>query len=118
MSIPLELTFRDIPPSDAVATAIRESLDRLGKFSDRVQRCIAVVERPHHSQRHGQAFHVRLEIVVPDRVVTVARDPGDEDSHTNVYAAISDAFRAARRQLQDHAEIQRGDVKTHVSTES
>ncbi|MBL0215298.1 MAG: HPF/RaiA family ribosome-associated protein [Myxococcales bacterium] len=114
MSIPLELTFRDMPPSDAVATAIRDALDRLAKVSDRLQRCVAVVERPHQSQRHGQAFHVRLELVVPDRVVTVAHDPGDADAHENVYAAIADAFRAARRQLQDHAEIQRGDVKTHA----
>jgi ribosome-associated translation inhibitor RaiA len=114
MSIPLDLTFRDMEASDAVATAIRESLDRLGKFYDRIQRCGVVVERPHQSQKHGQGFHVRLQIEVPDRVFTIDRDPGQDDDHTNVYVAIGDAFRVARRQLHDHAEIIRGDVKSHA----
>lgn len=114
MSIPLDLTFRDMEPSEAVTAAIRTSLDRLGRISDRILRCVAVVEKPHASQRHGQGFHVRLELTVPDRVIAISRDPGEDDDHMNVYVAIGDAFRAARRQLHDHAEIQRGDVKTHA----
>jgi ribosome-associated translation inhibitor RaiA len=114
MSIPLDLTFRDMEPSEAVTATIRNSLDRLGKIYDRIQRCAVVVERPHQSQKQGQGFHVRLEIVVPDRVFTIGRDPAYDDEHMNVYVAISDAFRAARRQLHDHAEIIRGDVKSHA----
>jgi hypothetical protein len=114
MSIPLDLTFRDMEPSEAVTTTIRSSLDRLGKIFGRIQRCVVVIERPHHSQRHGQGFHVRLQLVVPDRVFTIARDPAHDDEHMNVFTAIGDAFRAARRQLQDHAEIIRGDVKSHA----
>lgn len=114
MSIPLDLTFRDMEPSEAVTTAVRTSLDRLGKISNRILRCVAVVERPHHSQRHGQGFHVRLELVIPDRVIAISRDPGEDDDHTNVYVAIGDAFRAARRQLNDHEQILRGEVKTHA----
>lgn len=114
MSIPLDLTFRNMEPSGAVATTIRQALARLGKVYRRIERCTVVVERPHQSQRHGQGFHVRLEITVPDHVVTIARDPAHDDAHTNIYIAIADAFRAARRQLQDHFEIIRGDVKAHA----
>lgn len=114
MSIPLDLTFRDMEPSEAVTTTIRTSLDRLAKVYDRIQRCIVVVERPHQSQRHGQGFHVRLQLVVPDRVFTIGRDPAHDDEHMNVFTAIGDAFRAARRQIHDHAEIIRGDVKSHA----
>ena len=114
MSILLDLTFRDMEPSEAVTSAIRTSLDRLGRIHDRIQRCVVVVERPHHSQRHGQGFHVRLELVVPDRVFTIARDPAHDDEHMNVFTAIGDAFRVARRQLQDHAQIIRGEVKFHA----
>jgi len=114
MSIPLDLTFRDMEPSEAVTATIRNSLDRLCKIYDRIQRCVAVVQRPHHSQRNGQGFHVRLQIIVPDRVITIGRDPAHDDKHMNVYVAIGDAFRAARRKLHDHAEILRGDVKSHA----
>lgn len=114
MSIPLDLTFRDMEPSDAVTSAIRTSLDRLGRLFDRVQKCVAVIERPHHSQRQGQGFHVRLELVVPDKVIAINRDPAYDDEHMNVYLAIGDAFRAARRQLHDHAAIVRGEVKSHA----
>jgi ribosome-associated translation inhibitor RaiA len=114
MSIPLDLTFRDMEPSDAVTAAIQHALDHLSAVFSRIQRCSVVVERPHQSKRHGQGFHIRLEIVVPDRVINVARDPGHGDDHVNVYVAINDAFHAARRQLHDHAEIIRGDVKAHA----
>ncbi len=114
MSIPLDLTFRDLAGSDAVKGAIQSALDRLGTIYDRIQRCVVVIERPHQSQRHGQGFHVRLQIVMPDRVITIGRDPAHDDDHTNIYVAISDAFRSARRQLHDHAEIMRGEVKSHA----
>lgn len=114
MAIPLDLTFRDMEPSDAVTAVIRERLGRLEKAHARIHRCVAVVEHPHHSQRHGQSFHVRLELSVPEHVIAVSHDPELDPTHTNVYAAIDDAFRAARRQLQDHARIRRGDVKSHV----
>lgn len=113
MSIPLDLTFRDMEPSDAVTAAIRTSLDQLGAHCDKIQRCEVVVERPHHSKRHGQPFHVRIELAVPERVISVAHDPGDEAAHGNVYTAIHDAFHAARRQVDDHMQILRGHVKHH-----
>jgi hypothetical protein len=39
----------------------------------------------------------------------VSRALGEED----MYAALRDAFDAARRQLDDHAREQRGEVKHH-----
>jgi ribosome-associated translation inhibitor RaiA len=114
MSIPLDLTFRDMPPSDAVTADVRRWVDHLERFADRVQRCTVVIERPHQSHRHGQQFHVRIELSVPDHPIEVARDPQRDGAHEDIYVAIADAFRAARRQLQDHAQIRRGDVKLHV----
>jgi ribosome-associated translation inhibitor RaiA len=114
MHIPLDLTFRDMDSSAAVTEAVQRLVDRLAKFDHRIQRCAVVVERPHQHHRSGQQFHVRIELTVPDRTITVARDAGLDASHEDIYIAIADAFRAAKRQLQDHAQIQRGDVKTHV----
>jgi ribosome-associated translation inhibitor RaiA len=114
MTVPLEITFRGMSPSPAVETSVRQWLDRLAVQFDRIQRCEVVIEVPHRSQQKGQTFRVRVELVVPDKVIEVARDPGIDHAHEDVYVAITDAFRAARRQLQAHAQIIRGEVKHHA----
>lgn len=113
MQVPVDITFRGMEPSQAVDAAVRHCVERL-HTSPRVLRCDVVIELPHHSQRHGQAFHVRIDLAVPGRTISVSRDAGHDLSHADVYVAIAHAFRAARRQLQDLADIQRGDVKLHA----
>ena len=114
VSTPVDITFRGMEPSTAVETSINEWVERLEHAFDRIERCAVVVEIPHRHQRQGNTFHVRVDLMVPDHVITASRDPGLDHTHEDVYVAISDAFRAARRQLQDHARIQRGDVKLHA----
>lgn len=101
-------------PSPAVEAAIERWVERLDHKFARIQRCSVVIEVPHRSQRQGQTFHVRIDLAVPDRTLTVNRDPGLDPAHEDVYVAIADAFRAVRRQLLDHAAIQRGEVKLHA----
>lgn len=114
MPVSLEVTFRDMPSSDSVIAAAQRWANRLGKLDSRIERCTVVVDRPHQRHRHGQQFHIRIELVRPDRTITVARDPGLDGAHEDIYVAIADAFRAARRQLLDHTQIRRGDVKIHA----
>lgn len=114
MKTPVDITFRGMDSSSAVEASIHEWAARLDHSFDRIERCDVVVEIPHRHQRQGQTFHVRIEIAVPNHVITVSRDPGLDPKHEDVYVAVADAFRAARRQLQDHARIERGDVKLHA----
>ena len=112
MQSPLEITFRGMSPSSSVEGAIQRWVGRLEHDYDRLQRCSVVVEMPHQQHRHGNQFHVHIDLSVPGREIAVSRDPANA-AHEDVYVALSDAFRAARRQLQDHARIRRGDVKNH-----
>lgn len=66
-----------------------------------------MIDLPHRHQRQGRDFRVRVELAVPDRIIVVSQESED------IYVSIADAFHAARRQLQDHARIRRGDVKRH-----
>jgi ribosome-associated translation inhibitor RaiA len=111
---PVDIRFRGMTPSPAVEAAVHRWVERLARAFDRIIHCEVVIEEPHRSQRHGQGFHVRVEVAVPDCTIAVSRDPGLDPAHENVYVALNDAFRAARRQLQDHARIRRGDVKLHA----
>lgn len=113
MQFPVDITFRGMGTSPSVEASVRRWAERLDHVFDRIVRCAVVIEVPHKSHRHGQTFHVRVEVVIPARTISVDRDPGRDPGHEDVYVAIADAFRAARRQLQDHARIARGEVKHH-----
>jgi len=109
MQIPLEITFRDIPRSDAIESRIREKAGRLERFHDRIMSCRATVESPQQRKHQGKLYCVHLDIKIPGGGEIVANRAQDED----VFVAIRDAFNAAVRQLEEHNRIRRGDVKAH-----
>ncbi|TXT24361.1 MAG: sigma 54 modulation protein/ribosomal protein S30EA [Gallionellaceae bacterium] len=108
MQTPLQITIRNIASSEALEKRIREKAEKLGEFYDHITSCRVVVGEPHKHQRQGKQFNVRVDIGLPGREIVATRDH-DED----VYVALRDAFDAAKRQLEDYARQQRGDVKTH-----
>ena len=102
MQLPLQITFRGLPHSDALETAIRERAVKLDRFHPRITSCRVVVEQAGRHQQQGKQFVVRLDIGVHDELL--AQD---------AMVAVRDDFDAARRKLEDHAREQRGDVKHH-----
>ncbi len=113
MQVPLQITFRDIPPSPAIEARIREQVERLERFHSRMIRCRVVVESPHRHHHKGHLYHVGIEITVPGGEIVVNREAHEDHSHEDAYVAVRDAFMAAGRQLEDYARKQRGDVKVH-----
>jgi len=95
-------------PSPAVEAAVTHWAERLAHLYSRIELCRVWIDLPHRHRRRGALFQVRISLAVPGNEIAVAHDHG----HADVYLALADAFLAARRQLQDHARIRRGDVKT------
>ena len=95
MQLPLQITIRDFPQSEALEARIREKAAKLEEFHPRITRCRVTVEemRKHHQQ--GRHFQVSLDVRVPGREIAV-NNARDED----VYVALRDAFDAAKRQLE------------------
>jgi ribosomal subunit interface protein len=114
MQLPLQITFRHMDSSDAVATRIRERAEELERFFDRIISCRVVVECPNPRQHQGNLFRVRVDIRVPGREIVVGRDPAAHHAHEDVYVAIRDAFDGTRRLLEDYVREGRGDVKLHT----
>ena len=81
--------------------------------STRSCRAAFAVERQHRRHHQGNLFRVRLDITVPGREIVVGRESKPRRSHQDISVAIHDAFAAARRQIEDHARIYRGEVKLH-----
>ena len=136
MILPVQITFRNMPPSDAVAARVQEEAEKLDEFYKRITSCRVIVEAPHRHHILGEQVHVRIELAVPGGEIVVRHEPslhstlqhssGEEwekhleahPQHKDIGVAIRDAFKAARRQLQDYARRQRGQVKVHDGTSS
>jgi ribosomal subunit interface protein len=97
MQIPLQITVRDVPHSDAIDARIRDKVQGLGRFHPRITSCRVTIAqaRKHHQQ--GRQFEVRIDLRVPGRSAIVTTRQHDED----MYVALRDAFTSAARQLQD-----------------
>jgi ribosomal subunit interface protein len=106
MEIPIQITFRGMANSAALEAAIRERAAKLDRFHHHVMSCRAVIEEEARHKSQGKLFVVRLDIKVAGGEVAVNREHSED-----AFVAVRDAFDAARRQLEDLARRQRGDVK-------
>lgn len=113
MRIPLQITFHNIPPSEAVEAKIRSLVDKLEHFYNRITSCRVIVDAPHRHQRNGKLYQIRIDMTVPTGEIVVKRNPPERQSHEDIYVAIRDAFDAAKRRLQDHISMLRQETKTH-----
>jgi cold shock CspA family protein/ribosome-associated translation inhibitor RaiA len=113
MHSPLQITFRNLPPSDAVEAKVRQQFEKLAALCDRIQSCRVVVDAPHQHQYKGNLYQVTIDISVPNEKIVVNREPSAHQAHENCYVAVRDAFSAARRQVKAYVERHRNHVKTH-----
>jgi ribosomal subunit interface protein len=98
MQTPLQITFRDIPHSDALETHIREKAQKLEQHFTGLIGCRVVVEQPGKHHQQGNPFNIRIDLTVPGSEIVV-----DKQENEDVYVALRDAFDAATRQLEDYA---------------
>jgi ribosomal subunit interface protein len=113
MQVPLEIVFHNVERSAAVEAAVRERVAKLEQFAENITSCRVTVEAPHKNHEQGNLFSVRVDLRFPGGEAVANRSPSENHAHEDVYVALRDAFKAARRQLQDCQRIRRGDVKRH-----
>ena len=132
MILPVQISFRGMKPSEAVEARVREEVAKLETFYQGIMRCRVVVELPHKHHKKGDLYHVRIDMTVPGAELVVKREPSlqaglrqiDSEkqsksyeahaAHKDVFVVIRDAFKEARRQLQDYARLVRGQTKAHI----
>ena len=104
MQVPVQITFDNVEHSDAIENRVREEMEKLEQFYDRIVSGRVVVERPQRRHHKGDLYAIRIVLNVPGASdIVVNRDSGQDHSHEDVFVAIRDAFASARRQLQDLA---------------
>jgi cold shock CspA family protein/ribosome-associated translation inhibitor RaiA len=111
MIMPLQITFKDLPPDEKVEERIRAAAEKLDHFSGDIMSCRAVVSAIQARQRKGQHYHIRLDVTLPGKELVVNREPGDKTTHTDILVAVRDAFNAMERMVRDYSQLRRGEVK-------
>jgi ribosomal subunit interface protein len=108
MKIPLQVTFQNIPHSEAIESTINEKAKKLDRFFDRITGCRVAVEESQRRRHQGKLYSVRVDITVPGRELAVTQEENED-----VYVAVRNAFDSAIRRLEEHAHRMHGNIKTH-----
>ncbi len=117
MQTQAEIVFQGLTATPATRDAIARHVAELEERCGRITACRVVLKAPsrHHSKDGSYEVHVRLAL--PDgREVNVERTPPADERHADLTFAIDDAFKHARRQLQDQVRRVQGHVKHHEGT--
>jgi len=104
----LQITVRGMEHSDVLDQHIRDRAEKLDRIYSKLMGCRVVAELQDRHKHQGKHFAVRVDLTAPGKEIVVNRQHAED-----VYVALRDAFDAAKRQLEDYADIQRGEVKSH-----
>lgn len=114
MQLPLEISYRDIEKTEALEALVREKVGKLEDVCDHINSCRIAVEKPHDRPSSGSPYRVRIDLrVPPNHELAVDKSPGEGTQYTPLETVIRDAFDAARRQLIELGDRQRGETKQH-----
>jgi len=101
------VVFHSMEPSEAVRLRGEHLLQRLARISPEIMRGKMMIEGRHRHHHQGNLYHVSIRLHLPGLDIEVTHDPELNHAHEDVYVAMRDACRAARRQVSAH-EARRG----------
>ena len=114
MQTPPEIEFQGLTATPQIQEAIAKHVADLEQRWSRITACRVVLKAPSQHHRTGGLYEVHIHLELPDgRQVNVQRTPPADERHADLTFAIGDAFKHARRQLQDQVRRAQGQVKHH-----
>ena len=110
----VQIDFQGMEPRESLRAAILEHVAHLEDRFGRITGCRVMLKAPGQHHRTGGLYEVHIRITLPDgKEVDVVRTPQLDERHADINFALNDAFKRARRQLQDQVRRLQGHVKTH-----
>jgi cold shock CspA family protein/ribosome-associated translation inhibitor RaiA len=114
METPVQIEFQGMNATEQIRKAIDQHIAELEDRFGRATACRVVVRAPSGRHRNGGQYDVNVRLVLPNgREVNIDRTASEDERHADFAFALNDAFKRARRQLQDEVRLMRGDVKVH-----
>jgi len=109
MQTPVEIDFQGMDARLDIRSAIAERVSELEQQYGRATACRVVLKAPGGHHRTGGLYEVNIRLALPNgREVNVDRTAQADARHSDLTFAINDAFKRARRQLQDQVNRMQG----------
>lgn len=103
MLLPLQITYRDVHPSPAIAEHCQRRTDKLDTLFDRITSCRVAIEAAKKNTLDGRHYRVRIDLTLPGVELVAGKHHADvEDS--DLHIAMDRSFDEAERLVRDHAD--------------
>jgi cold shock CspA family protein len=114
METPVQIDFQGVDTDDNIRSDILRHVEALESHFGRLTAGRVVLKGPGGRHVSGGLYEVNIRLVLPGgKEVNVERTPKADERYAKLRFAINDAFKRARRQLQDQVQRLRGEVKVH-----
>ncbi len=114
METPVHIDFQGMKAVDTLREGIAAHVAKLEARFGRLTACRVVLKAPGEHHQTGGLYEINIRLALPNgREINIARTATADERHSDVSFAVNDAFKRARRRLQDHARRMQGQIKTH-----
>jgi cold shock CspA family protein/ribosome-associated translation inhibitor RaiA len=114
MQTPIKIDFQGMDAKPEIRAAIAKHVAQLEDRFGRLTAGRVVVKAPSGHHRTGGLYEINVHLALPEgREVNIGRTRQNDERHADLNFALNDAFKRARRQLQDQARKLQGQVKQH-----
>lgn len=114
MQPPVEIDLQGTEATPEVRAAIDRHIAQLEERFGRITGVRVVLKGPGGRHRTGGLYDLSIHLSLPDgRMVNIGHTRQDDERYADLNFALNDAFKRARRQLQDKVGELQGDVKQH-----
>jgi cold shock CspA family protein len=114
MQTQVEIDFQGMAANLDVQNAVAKHLQKLEDRFGRITAGRVILKAPGGHHHTGGLFDINIRLALPEgREVNVGHTRQDDERYADLDFAINDAFKRARRQLQDQVRRLQGAVKLH-----
>lgn len=103
---PVQVTFHGVPQQAEIEDEARRHVAHLTRFHSRIHGVRVVIGKAEGHAKQGR-YHVQVRVAIPGNDIVVGQHPS-KDEHDDMSRAVSDAFRAVERRLEDARELRQG----------
>jgi cold shock CspA family protein len=116
METPPQVDFQGMEPIPESQARVLERIAHIEERYGRITAFRVVVKAPGAHHRTSGHYEVNIHMALPDgREIAVTRTATADERFLDLDFAIDDAFKRARRRLQDQVRRMRGQIKAHAA---
>lgn len=114
MQTPAQIEFEGVVGTPELQASIDQHIAELESRFGRLTAGRVVVRGPGDRHHTGGQYQVTIHLGLPDgREVNIGRTPKQDERYADLTFAVDNAFKRARRRLQDESRLIRGQTKQH-----